>query len=680
MRDSRLREPTRPFNSAVLTARTPTKSKTRPRQQNVSPPLLKFDAATAAGDQKLLMRRGPLARGADLTEGWCADRRTDRSNGERELVVAKMVEESCGSGEDATECMVDCTHRAATRGQWRFRRGTATWEGGLGGAEVETEAAERPASTRLVAPSQGLVTTLQQSGMSQSAAGACLDHQLVRAASESAATALGAGPGVAQVPSEGLDDEPSWLVEAERQLRGDQVAGGLTPVVTGAGRRDSGGLMAGRGRAGGRGGRGRGGAAGGRTGEQIAAERWLRSATEAATLLQRWAQREALGRRYGEQAEWLRAVRRQARMRGRRLAGAARQLATLAAAHEARLVWLVGSAGWAATRLQRAWARRWGVGRVARRAEEALEVGELQLMRLARVREAVTSATVPAEVVQAALRRRRSAKGMPSTRGLGEQAASRDDAEWLLIPAERWDRRKCAVAEAVETARRRAAVRLATVMQRAWRKRQHIRAARLAQAVRERTASALAEMEARARAAERRSIQLERQLADVEVGTRAIQATLAELEVELQAALEAATASAMPGAAAVGTAAAETQTEVDAGPPKVEPSLAQAEMVERAERAAVRIEQLAEEGERRAAEYRELTEAATRTGGRQVRKARVRAQAAAAGCSVVDWMQVREAQRQLMEAVGGGELAPQRLEERLGWARDQYAQQQGLLR
>ena len=63
-----------------------------------------------------------------------------------------------------------------------------------------------------------------------------------------------------------------------------------------------------------------------------------------------------------------------------------------------------------------------------------------------------------------------------------------------------------------------------------------------------------------------------------------------------------------------------------------------------------------------------------------MRKARIRAQAAAADCTVVDWMQVREAQQRLMEAVGGGELAPQRLEERLERARERYAQQQGLLR
>ena len=105
---------------------------------------------------------------------------------------------------------------------------------------------------------------------------------------------------------------------------------------------------------------------------------------------------------------------------------------------------------------------------------------------------------------------------------------------------------------------------------------------------------------------------------------------------------------------------------------------AQAEMTERSERAAARMEELAHEAERRAAAYREHPQAA-KTGGRQVRKARVRQQAAAAGCSVIDWLQVQESQRQLLEAVGGGALAPQRLEERLDRAHANWHRQQELL-
>ena len=52
---------------------------------------------------------------------------------------------------------------------------------------------------------------------------------------------------------------------------------------------------------------------------------------------------------------------------------------------------------------------------------------------------------------------------------------------------------------------------------------------------------------------------------------------------------------------------------------------------------------------------------------------------AAAGCSVIDWLQVQESQRQLLEAVGGGALAPQRLEERLDRAHANWHQQQELL-
>ena len=453
-------------------------------------------------------------------------------------------------------------------------------------------------------------------------------------------------------------------------------------------------------------------------------------------------------------------MRRQARIRGRRLAGAVRQLAGLAAKHEARLAWMAESAGWAAARLQR-WARRQRAGRV----------DEGQLVRRA------AGATVPAEVVRAArwCRQRRLLACGSDT----------------LIPSVLWDLRALCAREAAEAAgailARQVAAAAATAMQRAWRRRtagqrladrlaslaglmrrarqvqrwwrraRHSRGKQLPRAT-------LAAMEARALAAERRAcdaeadlasweeqeavqhayvthqlaaaetaatsalqevsameqalearaaawameraaceariLQLEGQLAEAlraqspparpllrkaqrEVGARVLQAAVAELEAELEASVaeparEAATASAMP--AAVETRAAETQTETDAGASKVELRPAQAEMVARAERAAVRIEQLAAEAERRAAEHREHAQVATRTGGRQVRKARIRAQAAAADCTVVDWMQVREAQQRLMEAVGGGELAPQRLEERLERARERYAQQQGLLR
>ena len=65
------------------------------------------------------------------------------------------------------------------------------------------------------------------------------------------------------------------------------------------------------------------------------------------------------------------------------------------------------------------------------------------------------------------------------------------------------------------------------------------------------------------------------------------------------------------------------------------------------------------------------------TGGRQRRKAQLRRQAAAAGVDVVDWMAVREHQRRLAAAVGGGEQWPQILHERLEAARAQWRAPKG---
>ena len=65
--------------------------------------------------------------------------------------------------------------------------------------------------------------------------------------------------------------------------------------------------------------------------------------------------------------------------------------------------------------------------------------------------------------------------------------------------------------------------------------------------------------------------------------------------------------------------------------------------------------------------------ASKRTGGRQACKARLRRQAAAHGTDVMDWMRVREHQRQLAEAVGGGDAWPAILEQRLEAARSRWA-------
>jgi hypothetical protein len=62
-----------------------------------------------------------------------------------------------------------------------------------------------------------------------------------------------------------------------------------------------------------------------------------------------------------------------------------------------------------------------------------------------------------------------------------------------------------------------------------------------------------------------------------------------------------------------------------------------------------------------------------RTGGRQTSKARFRRQAAARGTDVMDWMRIREHQRQLAEAVGGGDAWPAILEQRLEAARSRWA-------
>lgn len=73
--------------------------------------------------------------------------------------------------------------------------------------------------------------------------------------------------------------------------------------------------------------------------------------------------------------------------------------------------------------------------------------------------------------------------------------------------------------------------------------------------------------------------------------------------------------------------------------PRMHP--AQVEAIQRAERAAARLEQLQADTERRAEAYRSPPSTPTRTGGRQIKKAQLRRQAAAAGVEVADWMAAR---------------------------------------
>ena len=123
---------------------------------------------------------------------------------------------------------------------------------------------------------------------------------------------------------------------------------------------------------------------------------------------------------------------------------------------------------------------------------------------------------------------------------------------------------------------------------------------------------------------------------------------------------------------------------------------AQAKAVERAERAAARLEQLEAEAEAKAARYRTESgsaaqetaptagstvgspeKAAARGGGRQVEKARVRRQAAAAGMDVKSWQAERAWHRQqLAEVVGSDEDSLERVEHRLEMQRDEWLARQ----
>ena len=119
---------------------------------------------------------------------------------------------------------------------------------------------------------------------------------------------------------------------------------------------------------------------------------------------------------------------------------------------------------------------------------------------------------------------------------------------------------------------------------------------------------------------------------------------------------------------------------------------AQAKAVERAERAAERVEQLQAEAEAMAARYRvegtatqetaptantftagEASKVAVGSGGKQRKKAQLRRQAAAEGVDVRSWVASKaERKRQLMVEAWAGMLAPgeEGLGQRLAWAQE----------
>ena len=119
---------------------------------------------------------------------------------------------------------------------------------------------------------------------------------------------------------------------------------------------------------------------------------------------------------------------------------------------------------------------------------------------------------------------------------------------------------------------------------------------------------------------------------------------------------------------------------------------AQAEAVERAERAAARVEQVQLQVEAAAARYsrgsvaaQELAppaepstqKTASPTGGRQLRKARERRQAAATGVDVLRWTAGKERHRQeMVEAERGGKAWQAELEQRLDAAHEEWRQRQ----
>ena len=86
------------------------------------------------------------------------------------------------------------------------------------------------------------------------------------------------------------------------------------------------------------------------------------------------------------------------------------------------------------------------------------------------------------------------------------------------------------------------------------------------------------------------------------------------------------------------------------------------------------MERLQEETKRRAEQYAAQLQvaapSAARAGGRQVKKAQLRKQAAAAGVDVLTWATTLDTQRrELKEAVGAGEAWP-----RLAWGRAELEQ------
>jgi hypothetical protein len=129
---------------------------------------------------------------------------------------------------------------------------------------------------------------------------------------------------------------------------------------------------------------------------------------------------------------------------------------------------------------------------------------------------------------------------------------------------------------------------------------------------------------------------------------------------------------------------------------------AQAKAVERAERAAAQIERMQAEAEAAAARYRAASEGATPsaesdgrktakqetvslatggqttpTGGRQLKKAQQRRQAAAAGVDVLSWTAGKQRHRQeLAEAERGGRVWQAELEQRLDAAHEEWRQRQ----
>ena len=118
---------------------------------------------------------------------------------------------------------------------------------------------------------------------------------------------------------------------------------------------------------------------------------------------------------------------------------------------------------------------------------------------------------------------------------------------------------------------------------------------------------------------------------------------------------------------------------------------AQAEAVERAERAAEQLERLREQAEAAAARYRvtggvadaqaaevsaqKAAQVTTPTGGRQRRRAQLRRQAAAAGVDVLSWTVGRRRQQEEAEVVSRSEVQ-QVLEQRLEAAHEQWLRRQ----